>query len=94
MGPVLLRLPGQIIGGMRSDRVMLPSPGSSLPELALPGSSWVKLDCMRAGVGLVCSSVHGWDFVPSVDAAEKRSGRPIACWLPILCSTLQIGHLV
>ena len=39
--------------------------GTHLPGMALPKKAWVRLNCLRTGVGRFHSCLHKWGMAPS-----------------------------
>ena len=46
-------------------RAFVPGIGARLVGMGLPRAAWVKLNCLRTGVGRFHSSMHKWDLAPS-----------------------------
>jgi len=49
----------------------IPFAGSSPPGMTLLRYSWVRLNCLSAGVGLLRSTMHKWGSVPSSDCRSE-----------------------
>ena len=46
-------------------RAFVPETGSRPVGMGLPRAAWVKLNCLRTGVGRFHSSMHKWGLAPS-----------------------------
>ena len=64
--------------------IFIPRTGARLIDTSLPRTAWVKLNCLRTGVGQFHSSMHKWGLAPSPNcecgAAEQTADHVlIAC---------------
>jgi len=46
-------------------RTFIPDFGTHLPGMALPRTKWVRLNCLRAGIGRFRFCLHKWGMAPS-----------------------------
>ena len=46
-------------------RAFVPETGARLVGIGLPRTAWVKINCLRTGVGRFYSSMHKWGLTPS-----------------------------
>ena len=57
-------------------RAFVPETGARPVGMGLPRAAWVKLNCLRTGVGRFHSSMHKWGLVPSQIANVAPLSKP------------------
>ena len=72
-------------------RAFVPWTGARPVGMGLPRAAWVKLNCLRTGVGRFHLSMHKWGLAPSPNcecgAFEQTAGHVLTA-----CPVLYIGH--
>ena len=79
-------------------RAFVPRTGARPVGMGLPRAAWVKLNCLRTGVGRFHSSMHKWGLAPSPNRECGASEQMTACSIHVLnhvltaCSIHRVSH--